>query len=211
MAEEKSDQNTVVDSDIDPAMAAAVADEEQAKPVNPALKWYVVHTYSGYENRAKKSLEDRAKSAGVENKFAEILIPTENVVELGKGGKRRTSKRKFFPGYILVHMELDDISWHIVKDTPKITGFVGSGRRPPPVPEKEVIRLTRQIGEGAKKAKPRVIFEEGENVRVVHGPFANFNGVVDSVNAEKSRLRVLVSIFGRATPVELEFIQVEKA
>ncbi len=184
---------------------------EPPAPSNPNFKWYVVHTYSGYENRAKKSLEERIKQSSFEELFGEVLIPTENVVELGKGGQKKTSKRKFFPGYMLVQMELNDESWHLVKSTPKITGFVGSATRPPSIPEAEVRRLTRQIDEGTLKPKPRVQFEEGENVRVIDGPFQNFNGVVDAVNAEKGRVRVLVSIFGRSTPVELEFVQVEKA
>lgn len=186
-------------------------EEAPAAPKNPNLKWYVVHTYSGYENRAKKSLEERVRTHGLEDSFGEILIPTENVVELGKGGQKKTTKRKFFPGYMLVEMVLDDTTWHLVKGTPKITGFVGGVTNPPSVPEREVRRLTQQIDEGALKPKPRVVFEEGENVRVIDGPFANFNGVVESVNAEKAKVRVLVSIFGRATPVELDFIQVEKA
>lgn len=196
--------------DADSGEGSQVADAG-AEPKNPNLKWYVVHTYSGYENRAKKSLEERIRNASAEDLFGEILIPTENVVELGKGGQKKTTKRKFFPGYMLVEMDLNDASWHLVKGTPKITGFVGGSTKPPSVPESEVRRLTRQIDEGALKPKPRVVFEEGENVRVIDGPFANFNGVVESVNAEKAKVRVLVSIFGRATPVELDFIQVEKA
>lgn len=184
---------------------------EEPKPTNPKFKWYVVHTYSGYENRAKKSLEERIRQNDLVPFFGEVLIPTENVMELGKGGQKRTTKRKFFPGYMLVQMELTDESWHLVKATPKITGFVGSATRPPAIPEAEVKRLTLQIDEGTLKPKPRVKFEEGEDVRVVDGPFQNFNGVVDTVNAEKGRVRVLVSIFGRSTPVELEFVQVEKA
>lgn len=192
-------------------MAQEASGEAQPKPQNPAFKWYVVHTYSGYENRAKKSLEERVRQFNLAEQFGEVLIPTENVVELAKGGQRKTTKRKFFPGYMLVQMELTDDTWHLVKSTPKITGFVGSATQPPCVPEVEVRRLTRQIDEGTLKPKPKVKFEEGENVRVIDGPFQNFNGVVDAVNAEKAKVRVLVSIFGRATPVELEFVQVEKA
>jgi transcription termination/antitermination protein NusG len=188
------------------------ADKAQRRiSTNPNMKWYVVHTYSGYENRAKKSLEERIRQYNQEDSFGEILIPTENVVELAKGGQKKTTKRKFFPGYMLVQMELNDGSWHLVKSTPKITGFVGSETRPPAIPESEVRRLTKQIDEGTLKPKPRVQFEEGENVRVVDGPFANFNGIVDAVNPDKGKVRVLVSIFGRSTPVELDFIQVEKA
>jgi len=185
--------------------------EEEAAPVNPNLHWYVVHTYSGYENRAKASLEERIVQHGLEGDFGEILIPTENVVEMTKGGQKRTSKRKFFPGYMLVQMELNDESWHLVKGTTRITGFVGGTRNPPKVPKAEVQRLTKQIDEGTLKPKPLIHFAEGENVRVIDGPFANFNGVVESVNPDKGKVRVMVSIFGRSTPVELEFIQVEKA
>ncbi len=174
-----------------------------------AKKWYVVHTYSGYENRAKTSLIERVKSAGLEDKFEEILIPTEPVVEMVKG-RKRTSTRKFFPGYMLVKMELDETTWHLVKSTPKITGFVGGTTNPPAVPDEEVLRLTQEIAEGTLRPKPKHAFEEGENVRVVDGPFSNFNGIVEEVKPDKGKLRVLVSIFGRATPVELDFTQVEK-
>jgi transcriptional antiterminator NusG len=172
-------------------------------------KWYVVHTYSGFENKAKKSLEEKIKQYSLEKFFGDILIPMENVVEMVKGEKR-ASKRKFFPGYILVQMELNDRTWHLVKNTPKITGFVGNATKPPAVSEHEIARLTTQLSEGALKPKPKVEFEEGDNVRVVDGPFSNFNGTVEEVNPDKGRVRVLVSIFGRATPVELDFMQVEK-
>jgi transcriptional antiterminator NusG len=185
------------------------APQEHVTPSH--FKWYVVHTYSGYENRARQSLEERIKLAHLEGSFGEILIPTENVVELAKGGQKKTSKRKFFPGYMLVQMELNDVTWHLVKSTPKIIGFVGSTNSPSAVPEAEVARLTQQIDEGTLKPKPRVLFEEGENVRVIDGAFQNFPGVIEMVNADKAKVRVLVSIFGRSTPVELEFIQVEKA
>ena len=193
--------------------AAADEEEEAAEetPVNPNFKWYVVHTYSGYENRAQASLEERIRQQSMEEFFGEVLIPTENVVELAKGGQKKTSKRKFFPGYMLVQMELTDHAWHLVNDTPKITGFVGNATQPKPVPDHEVNRLTKQIDEGTLKAKPRVKFTEGEDVRVVDGAFANFNGVVETVNEDKGKVRVMVSIFGRSTPVELEFVQVEKA
>lgn len=209
MTEARSDANapdgaTSTDDGLDFAAPAPA-------PQNPNLKWYVVHTYSGYENRARQSLEERIRLSPYANKFGEILIPTENVVELGKGGQKKTTKRKFFPGYMLVQIELNDYTWHLVKGTPKITGFVGADVSPPAVPEAEVLRLTQQIDEGTLKPKPRVQFETGENVRVIDGPFQNFNGVVEDVNADKARVRVLVSIFGRSTPVELEFIQVEKA
>jgi transcriptional antiterminator NusG len=185
--------------------------EESLPPQNTNLKWYVVHTYSGFENRAKSSLEERIKQQKLQDLFGEVLVPTENVVELGKGGQKKTTKRKFFPGYMLVQLELNESSWHLIRSTPKILGFVGSATHPPCVPEEEVRRLTRQIDEGTLKPSPKVQFVEGENVRVKEDPFKNFNGVVDAVNADKGKIRVLVSIFGRPVPVELDFLQVEKA
>jgi len=172
------------------------------------MKWYVVHTYSGYENRAKQLLEERIQSAKMEECFGEILVPTESVVEVRQGAKRTTS-RKFFPGYMIVQMALNEESWHLVKGTQKITGFVGGGMSPPAIPEHEVRRITEQIEEGAVRPKAKQTFEEGLQVRVIDGPFVNFSGVVEEVRPEKQKLRVLVSIFGRATPVELDFVQVE--
>lgn len=174
-----------------------------------AKNWYVVHTYSGYEQKAKQALLESIKNAKAEELFEDILIPSEDVVEMKKGVKK-TSKRQFFPGYILVKMELNEKTWHIVKGTPKITGFVGGSMNPPIVPEEEVMRITKQIEEGTLKPKPKVQFEKGEDVRVINGPFATFSGVVDEVNGDKGKLRVLVSIFGRSTPIELDFTQVEK-
>jgi len=173
-----------------------------------AKKWYGVHTYSGFENKVRLSLQERIKNQGLEEFFNEVLIPSETVVELKKGEKR-TSSRKFFPGYILVNMELNDETWHVVKETSKVTGFVG-GNNPFPIPDEEVNKITRRMEEGAEKPKPKVLFEVGETVRVIDGPFLNFAGVVEDVKPEKAKLRVMVSIFGRATPVELEFMQVEK-
>ncbi|MEW5850421.1 MAG: transcription termination/antitermination protein NusG [Myxococcota bacterium] len=174
------------------------------------MKWYVVHTYSGYENKAKKSLEDRIRMENLQDVFGEILVPTETVQETVRGTKR-TTKRKFMPGYILVQMVLSDKTFYAVKNTPKVTGFVGSNdTNPPPVPEAEVRRLTSQMTEGVLKPKPRVVFEEGNTVRVTEGPFANFTGTVEDVRTDKAKLRVTVSIFGRPTPVELDFNQVEK-
>jgi len=174
-------------------------------------KWYVAHTYSGFENKAKKSLEEKIRMEGLQDEFGEILIPTEQVVEMVKGEKK-TSKRKILPGYMLVQMEMNDRTWHLVKNTPKVTGFVGAAanQQPPPISEAELQRLTSQISEGAAKPRPKVQFEEGDTVRVIDGPFSNFNGSVEEVNPEKGRVKVLVSIFGRATPVELDFMQVEK-
>lgn len=171
--------------------------------------WYVIHTYSGYEQKAKQALEKKIKREKIEESFGEIIVPQENVVEVKKG-VQKTSSRHFFPGYILVNMELNEKTWHLIKSTPRITGFVGGGINPPTVPEEEVRRITRQIEEGTLKPKPKVTFDKGENVRVISGPFASFYGLVDEVNEEKGRLRVLVSIFGRSTPIELDFIQVEK-
>lgn len=190
--------------------AETAAPENEGAPKNEKLKWYVVHTYSGYENRAKKSLEERIKQQGLEERFGEVLIPMETVEEV-RGGSRRTTKRKFFPGYMLVEMELNDQTWHLVKSTPKVTGFVGNATNPPPISQAEVGRLTQQITEGVSKPTPKVEFEEGDSVRVIDGPFANFNGSIEEVKPEKQKVRVLVSIFGRSTPVELDFMQVEKA
>jgi len=175
-----------------------------------AKKWYIVHTYSGQEAKAKQSLLERARTFGHEGDFDEVLIPEENVVEVVKG-ERRTSKRKFFPGYILVHMNLTDETWHIVNDTPKVTGFVGGGNQPPPIPDEDVAKMTAQMKEGAEKPKPRILFEEGESVRVISGPFANFSGFVDEVLPDKEKVRVMVQVFGRATPVVLDYMHVEKA
>ena len=173
-------------------------------------KWYIVHTYSGQEARAKQALLERAGALGMEASFDEILIPEESFVEMVKGQKK-TSKRKFFPGYILVHMDLNDETWHVVKGTPKVTGFVGGGTAPPSIPDDEVARMTRQMKEGAAKPKPRISFTDGESIRVISGPFANFSGFIDEVLAEKEKLRVMVQVFGRATPVVLDYSNVEKA
>lgn len=178
-------------------------------PPHPDLRWYVVHTYSGYEQKAKKALEDRAKSKRLDSLLGEILIPSENVIEMVKGKKRPVSK-KFFPGYILVQVVLTPETWHLVRGTPRVTGFVGNSLNPLPIPEEEVSRLTKQITEGTLKSKPKFSFNEGDQIRVTDGPFVNFNGVVEDVKPDKGKVRVLVSIFGRSTPVELDFTQVEK-
>ena len=173
-------------------------------------KWYVVHTYSGYEHKAKAALEERVKAMGKTEEFGDVLVPAEKVVELVKG-RKKTSSRKFFPGYMLVNMALNDETWHVVKATPKVTGFVGDARNPSPISESEVREITQQMAEGAARPKPKVQFEAGESVKVIDGPFQDFNGVVEDVKADKGKLRVLISIFGRATPVELDFVQVERA
>jgi len=175
-------------------------------------KWYIINTHTGCEATAKASIEKRIKDLGMEEDFGEILIPSENVIELVKG-KKATRSRKFFPGYIFVNMSLSDQSWHLVKGSSKVSGFVGGGAnsRPPEVPEEEVKRITQQIETGLEKAKPKVTFSLGESVTVIDGPFSNFNGIVEEINEEKGKVKVLVSIFGRPTPVELDFIQVERS
>ena len=213
MTETKDNQNSGEEAVVDEAIADAPAAENSAetKPKAPkiGMKWYVVHTYSGYEHKAKAALEDRIRSLKVEKFFGEVVVPEESVVELVKG-RKKTTKRRFFPGYMLVQMNLTDAAWHVVKDTPRVTGFVGDKRKPIPVPESEVKKMTNQIAEGVAKPRPKVSFSEGESVRVTAGPFANFNGVVEEVNFDKAKVKVTVSIFGRSTPVELDFIQVEK-
>jgi transcriptional antiterminator NusG len=176
-----------------------------------ALQWYVVHAYSGFENQVKRTLQDRIARSGMQEQFGEILVPTEEVVEMRDGAKRK-SERKFFPGYVLVHMEMNDDTWHLVKDAPKVMGFIGgTSDRPAPISQREADFILQRVQEGADKPRPKVLFEVGEVVRVTDGPFNDFNGVVEEVNYDKSRLRVSVLIFGRSTPVELEFGQVEKA
>jgi transcriptional antiterminator NusG len=176
-----------------------------------AKRWYVVHAYSGFEAQVKRSMLERIQRAGMEDKFGEILVPTEEVVEM-RGGQQRKSERKFFPGYVLVNMEMTDETWHLVKDVPKVMGFIGgTGDRPAPISDREADAILQRIQEGVEKPRPKVLFEPGEVVRVVDGPFNDFNGVVEEVDYEKSRLKVSVLIFGRSTPVDLEFAQVEKA
>jgi len=173
-------------------------------------RWYVVHAYSGMEKSVARALQERIDRDGMQAQFGKILVPTEEVVEM-KGGQRTISERRFFPGYVLVEMEMTDDSWHLVKNTNKVTGFVGgSGHRPTPISDKDVEKIMNQMQEGVEKPKPKTLFEVGEMVRVRDGPFTDFNGNVEEVNYEKSRVRVSVTIFGRATPVELEFGQVEK-
>ncbi len=174
-----------------------------------AKRWYVVQVYSGFEDKVQQMLRENAERAGLADSFGEIMVPREEVVEL-KAGQKVTSQRKFFPGYILVEMEMNDDTWHVVKDTRQVSGFLGSGGKPRPMPKKEVDALCRQIEEGVERPKPKVLFEVGEAVRVLDGPFASFNGVVEEVMEDKARLKVSVSIFGRPTPVELDYVQVEK-
>ena len=173
-------------------------------------RWYVVHAYSGFEKSVQRALVDRITRAGMQDAFGQILVPVEEVVEM-KGGQKSITERKFFPGYVLVEMEMNDESWHLVKSTPKVTGFVGgTANKPSPITEKEVDKIMQQMQEGVEKPRPKVLFETGEVVRVKEGPFTDFHGAVEDVNYEKSKLRVSVTIFGRSTPVELDFAQVEK-
>ena len=175
-----------------------------------AKQWYVVHAFSGYENRVKQSLTERIERSGLGDHFGEILVPTEEVVEM-KGGQKRKSDRKFFPGYVLVEMDMTDETWHLVKDVPKVMGFIGgTADRPAPISEQEANTILNRVKDGSDRPKPKVLFEPGQMVRVIDGPFNDFNGVVEEINYEKSRLQVAVLIFGRSTPVELEFHQVEK-
>ena len=174
-----------------------------------ASRWYVIHVYSGFEKKVATAIREQAEQKGLGDRFEEILVPTEEVVEVKRGAKV-SSERKFFPGYVLIKMDLDDETWHLVKNTAKVTGFLGGRGRPSPITEGEAARIMRQVQEGIERPKPSITFEIGEQVRVADGPFTSFNGVVEEVDEEKSRIKVAVSIFGRATPVELEYSQVEK-
>ncbi len=174
-----------------------------------ALRWYIVHVYSGFEARVKTALEERIATSPHPDKFGDVIVPTEQVVELVKG-KRKESSRKFYPGYILVQLELDDETWHVVNNTAKVTGFLGGRNKPTPLSDEEAERILTRMEAGKLKPKPKYFFETGDDIRVIDGPFANFNGTVDEVNEEKGKIRVLVSIFGRSTPVELDFVQVSK-
>ena len=172
-------------------------------------QWYIVHTYSGFEERVKENLEQRIDALGMREKFGEVRIPKETVIEM-KGGKKREVERKFFPGYILLEMEMVDEAWHLVKNTPKVTGFVGTGKKPTPLTQEEVDSILNQVVSTQEKPKPKHVYEHGEHVRIVDGPFTNFTGVVEEVNVDRSTLKVMVTIFGRSTPVELEFLQVTR-
>ncbi|HLJ26904.1 MAG TPA: transcription termination/antitermination protein NusG [Candidatus Angelobacter sp.] len=176
---------------------------------NPNMKWYIIHTYSGFEKKVKESLESRIQAFGLQEKIGKVLIPTEPVTEI-RGGKKYTVERMFYPGYVLVQMDMDDHVWHVVKSTPRVTGFVGTGQQPTPLSQDEVNQIVYRVDTGKDKPKIRVKFEKSETVRIIDGPFANFNGTVDEVNEDRETLKVMVTIFGRATPVELEFGQVEK-
>ena len=174
-----------------------------------AAHWYVIHVYSGFENKVAQSIREQARQKGMEDLVLDIQVPTEEVVRMRRGAKI-SSERKFFPGYVLANMEMTDDTWHLVKETPKVTGFLGSGGKPSPISSAEADRIMNQVSEGVERPKPLITFEIGEQVRVADGPFTSFNGLVEEVDEEKARLKVAVSIFGRATPVELEYAQVEK-
>jgi len=185
-----------------PAVAASAA-------LPPHHQWYVIHTYSGFENKVKQSIEQRVAALGMGDAVSQVMIPTETIVELKKG-KRREASQKFFPGYVLIRMDMSDDLWYLIKNTPKVTGFVGPGVRPTPIPDEQVRAILQQVETGAERPKHRILFSRGESVRVIDGPFSNFTGVVDEVKPDKGRLKVMVSIFGRPTPVDLEFLQVER-
>jgi len=173
------------------------------------MEWYIVHTYSGFEERVAETLRQRADALDMADSFGEIRIPTETIVEL-KGGKKKETQRKFFPGYMLVQMVMSDAAWHVVKNTPKVTGFVGTGKKPTPLTQEDVERIVEQVTSAKEKPKPKHMFDKGEPVKIVDGPFNNFSGVVEEVNLDRDTLKVMVTIFGRQTPVELNFLQVEK-
>src|SRR6185369_2313186 len=194
------------------AVASAPADGSAPAaepPKNPNMKWYIIHTYSGFERKVRESLESRIHAFGLEEKIGKVLIPTEAVTEV-RGGKKYTTERMFYPGYVLVEMDMDDHVWHVVKSTPRVTGFVGTGQQPTPLSDEEVNQIVYRVAEGKEKPKLKVKYEKNESVRITDGPFATFTGVVDEVNEDRETLKVMVTIFGRSTPVELEFGQVEK-
>lgn len=190
-------------------METPTRDAGDASDVRSARQWYIIHTYSGFESRVKESLRQRAEAMGMGESIGEILIPTEEVVEM-RDGRKVVSSKKFFPGYILVNMAMSDDAWHMVKNTPKVTGFVGTGVKPTPLSQEEVDRIINQVTTSADKPKPKFVYKEGEQVRIVDGPFSNFTGMVEEVNHDRNTLKIMVTIFGRSTPVELDFLQVEK-
>ena len=217
--EQAEEQHLAEAAEPEAGEAAAAAPPAESEPVEAApagydesspRKWFIIHTYSGFENKVKESLQTRAEAFGFADKIGQILIPTEEVVEL-RNGKKVTSKRVVYPGYVLVEMEMNDELWHAVKNTPRVTGFVGGGNSPVPLSADEVNQILYRQASSAERPRPKMTFEKNDSVRIIDGPFANFSGKVDEVNAERGTLRVMVTIFGRATPVELEFLQVEKA
>jgi transcriptional antiterminator NusG len=204
--QDEEKQETVEAGGESAVVEAAAAPEP---PRNPNMKWYIIHSYSGFERKVKESLESRVQAFGLQEKIGKVLIPTEAVTEV-RGGKKYTTERMFYPGYVLVEMDMDDHVWHVVKSTPRVTGFVGTGQQPTPLSEEEVQHIVYRVGEAKDKPKLKVKFEKNESVRITEGPFASFTGIVDEVNEDRETVKVMVTIFGRSTPVELEFNQVEK-
>lgn len=206
---EEEKNGSAIHGNASPAVPAAESSAAAEPSRNPRMKWYIIHSYSGFERKVKESLESRIQAFGLQEKIGKVLIPTESVTEV-RGGKKYTSERMFYPGYVLVEMDMDDHVWHVVKSTPRVTGFVGTGQQPTPLSDEEVQHIVYRVGESKDKPKLKVKFEKGESVRVTEGPFATFQGIVDDVNEDRETLKVMVTIFGRSTPVELEFNQVEK-
>jgi transcriptional antiterminator NusG len=209
MGEEQAVPQSGGNGAVPPDMAGAGPDGQQPQPTNPNMKWYIIHAYSGFERKVKESLETRVKAFGLEAKIGRVMIPTETVTEV-RNNRKYTSERMFYPGYVLVEMDMDDTVWHVVKNTPRVTGFVGTGQQPTPLSDEEVNHIVYRVQEGRDKPKLKIKFEKNEQVRITEGAFATFTGVVDEVNEDRSTLKVMVTIFGRSTPVELEFGQVEK-
>ena len=207
---EESEAREDASQDLPEEGEAAPPEESEGPFVDENKHWYIIHTYSGFENKVKQSLRQRADAYGMGDKIGEILVPTETVVEKGRDGKARKTTKKFFPGYVLVQMEMSDEAWHVVRSTPKVTGFVGGGQRPVPMDTDEVERILNQVHVTEEKPKPKFDYRVGEVVRITEGPFSNFTGTVEEINEDRSTLKVMVSIFGRATPVELEFHQVTR-
>jgi transcription termination/antitermination protein NusG len=207
--EEKNEAGTSGQPDDGSKVSAADSVIAGEPPRNPNMKWYIIHSYSGFERKVKESLESRVQAFGLQEKIGRVLIPTEPVTEV-RGGKKYTTERMFYPGYVLVEMDMDDHVWHVVKSTPRVTGFVGTGQQPTPLSDEEVNHIVYRVSEGKDKPKLKVKFEKNETVRITEGPFASFTGIVDEVNEDRETLKVMVTIFGRSTPVELEFGQVEK-
>jgi transcriptional antiterminator NusG len=205
----EEEKNGTLEAGSETIVAADGANVAAEAPRNPNMKWYIIHSYSGFERKVKESLESRIQAFGLQERIGKVLIPTESVTEV-RGGKKYTSERMFYPGYVLVEMDMDDHVWHVVKSTPRVTGFVGTGQQPTPLSEEEVQHIVYRVGESRDKPKLKVKFEKNESVRITEGPFASFTGIVDEVNEDRETLKVMVTIFGRSTPVELEFNQVEK-
>ena len=204
------EKNQAVEASAEPAETQTATENAPAEaPANPNMKWYIIHSYSGFERKVKESLESRVQAFGLQDKIGKVLIPTESVTEV-RGGKKYTSERMFYPGYVLVEMDMNDHVWHVVKSTPRVTGFVGTGQQPTPLSEEEVKHIVYKVADSRDKPKLKVKFEKNEKVKITEGPFASFDGIVDDVNEDKETVKVMVTIFGRSTPVELEFKQVEK-